>query len=342
MSLLRRIAPALLLVMLAPIVAEFLLGDFSVRMLPFLLVLLPQYGGGALLIREVTRRTGRGWPTMLLLAVAYALVEEGFTTQSLFNPNYLGLRLLDYGYVAALGISTTWTVFVLSIHVVWSIGTPILIAEGVAADRRTTPWLGRPGLIVAAALFGLGCALTTAFTVGGNHFVAPLPQFLVTAVLVVAAIAAAFAPFRPGSAAGEGAPPPWLVGAATLVLATAFELVEHLAQGRGAPAAVTALALLACELIAVVLIWTWSRRRGWGAGHYLAIAAGTVLTYAWVGLSAFLRGRTNVGAPAGAADVIGQVVLALLILGLIGWGAVRSRSVASRPSVRVSVRVSAG
>jgi hypothetical protein len=149
---LRRLAPAIWLLVLAPFVAEFLLGDFSVRSLGLLLVFVPLYGGGALLIREVIRRTGRGWPSIVLLATAYALVEEGFATQSLFNPNYAGQHLLAYGYVPALGTSPVWAVFVLSIHVVWSISTPILIAEGLAGDRRTTPWLGRIGLAVVAAL----------------------------------------------------------------------------------------------------------------------------------------------------------------------------------------------
>jgi hypothetical protein len=86
----RRIAPAVLLTVLAPIVAEFLLGDFSIRSLNLVLALLPLYGGGALLIREVARRTRRGWPTILLLGAAYSLLEEGGLTQSLFNPNYVG------------------------------------------------------------------------------------------------------------------------------------------------------------------------------------------------------------------------------------------------------------
>lgn len=55
----------------------------------------------------------------------------------LFNPNYVGQRLLDYGYIPALGTSLNWSLFVISIHVVWSVATPILIAEGVAAERRT-------------------------------------------------------------------------------------------------------------------------------------------------------------------------------------------------------------
>lgn len=68
--------PSLLLLVLTPFVAEFLLGDFSVRSLGLLLVFVPMYGGEALLIREVVRRTHWGWPSIVPLAVAYALVEE--------------------------------------------------------------------------------------------------------------------------------------------------------------------------------------------------------------------------------------------------------------------------
>ena len=73
--------------------AEFLLGNLPIKLLPALIVLAPMYGGGALLIREMARRAGRGWPTILLLGMAYGILEEAFTTQSLFNPNYLKLNL---------------------------------------------------------------------------------------------------------------------------------------------------------------------------------------------------------------------------------------------------------
>ena len=61
----KRAAPVLALLLLAPWVGEFLLGNISVRQLPALLILALLYGCGALLIREVTRRTSRGWPTIL-------------------------------------------------------------------------------------------------------------------------------------------------------------------------------------------------------------------------------------------------------------------------------------
>ena len=115
-STFRRVLPAVGLFFLAPFISEYLLGDFPLTKLGYLLILGPLYGGGALLIREVVRRSGRGWPTIFMLAFAYAVLEEAFTTQTLFNPNYLklNLHLLDPAYIPALGIGGWWTVFVLT------------------------------------------------------------------------------------------------------------------------------------------------------------------------------------------------------------------------------------
>ena len=146
MDLLRRTAPAVGLFFLAPLVAEFLLGNLPVTLLPALVLLAPLYGGGALLIREFTRRAGRGVPTMLVLGVGYGLLEEGIATQSLFNPHYVGADLLSVGYVPWLGIAVPWTLFVLALHTVWSVSTPIALVEEWTT-RRTTPWLRLPGLI---------------------------------------------------------------------------------------------------------------------------------------------------------------------------------------------------
>ena len=61
------------------------------------------YGGGALLVRELTRRSGRGGLTLLLLGAAYGVVEEGLGDMSLFNPNFLGLHLLARGRLFGIG-----------------------------------------------------------------------------------------------------------------------------------------------------------------------------------------------------------------------------------------------
>ena len=159
----RGVLPAIGLFFLAPFVSEYLLGDFSLTKFGYILILAPFYGGGALLIREVVRRSGKGWPTILMLAFAYGVLEEAFTTQTLFNPNYLKLNmhLLDPAYIPALGIGGWWTVFVLTLHTVWSISTSIALVEACVPERASTPWLGGIGLTVDSVLFALAAVAST-------------------------------------------------------------------------------------------------------------------------------------------------------------------------------------
>src|SRR5438552_5832625 len=203
----RRVAPAFALFFLSPLIAEFLLGDFTVAGLAALILLGPMYGGGAILIREVVRRTGRGWPTMVTLALAYGVLEEGIFTQSLFNPNYAGQHLLADGLLP-------WAVFVLALHTIWSISVPIALVEGLVPDRRTTPWLKTPGLIVTTALFLIGATVTTFGSYADGHYWASWPRLLAVAVVAVALVVVAFMlptiqptiqPTRPGTVS------PWLV-----------------------------------------------------------------------------------------------------------------------------------
>jgi hypothetical protein len=92
--------------------------------------------------------------------------------------------------------------------------------------------------------------------------------------------------------------------------------------------------LLTCGVLAGLLIARWSEATTWGSRHYLALAIGTVLTYAWSGLNAFIvRGSTKLGAPVDTVDIVGQCVLILAILGLIGWAIQRSRT--CRPNASV-------
>jgi hypothetical protein len=265
---------------------------------------------------------------MILLALAYALIEEAFLTQSLFNPNYVNQRLLDYGYVPALGTSFNWTFFVLTIHVVWSVATPILIAEGLAGARRTVPWLGEVGLAVIVVLYLLGCASTAVFSMKSSPFVASKGQFLVSAVLVVTVVTLAFRLFDRldvrRAATETAAPPRVFVTAATVVLASAYMASEGFARAHGVAPAGPMTFRLACEAVAVALYSTWPRHRGWTAQHYLAIAAGTSFTYFVFGLNVLLSGHTNLGVSTDAVEIAGHVALGAAVLGLILLGARRS------------------
>ena len=276
----RKATPAVGLFFLAPLVAEFLLGNLPITFLPALIVLAPLYGGGALLIREIVRRTGRGWPTLIVLAVAYAIVEEAFTTQTLFNPDYLHLhlRLLQPAYIPLLGIGGWWTVFVLTLHTVWSISVSVALLEALVPDRGTTPWLGNVGLAVTGVLFALGAVASTANEIRTDHFIASVGQFAGAGVVCAVLIPLAFLlPKASGvrERAPGLAPSPWLVGAAALAAGSIFMVVPN-AWGWRAVGIYFAL-----DLAIIVAVSIWSQRTNWAGMHRLALAGGAALAYAW-------------------------------------------------------------
>lgn len=321
----RGVAPAVGLFFIAPLVAEYLLGDIPIKMLGVILILAPLYGGGALLIREVARRTGRGWPSIFVLAFAYAVFEEAFTTQTLFNPNYLhlNLHLLAPAYIPALGIGVWWTIFVLTLHTVWSISVSIALVEALVPDRATTPWLGGVGLTVTCILFVLAGIATTAHQIKSDHFVASTTQFVVSAIVCIAGIVAAFLlPARSGPRMPGRVPSPWLVGAVALVAGSVFLIVPN-AWGW---IAVAIYLLLDIALIAAASVF--SNREGWNALHRLALAGGAALAYAW---HAFIQ-QPAVGS-SGTSLRIGNAVFAAALILLLVIAARRTASTIQSASV---------
>lgn len=301
------------LVLLAPLVGEYLLGNQPITALPYLLLLAPLYGGGALLVRETARRTGRGWPTMVLLGASYALIEEGPIDQMLWNPHYGGV---DMGAVYAgthvgwLGTSVALLQSVLSMHTVWSICVPIALIESF--DRAPVrPWLGAPGLTVTAVVFVTGSVFLATSQYGSEHFMASWPQFAGAGAAIVGLAVLAFVVGRnPPPRVGAAAPRPWAVGCASFGLCSLYWGGQALPAGMSPWIAVAAWFGLVG--VAMTLCVRWSRRHGWGAAHRLALAAGALLTYVWVGFTQVLSLGVSF-----ATGLIGSTVLgigALLLL----------------------------
>jgi hypothetical protein len=319
----RRLPAALSLFVLAPLIAEYLLGSMPMSMIAILPVMAAMYGSAAVLIREVARRSGRGWPSMILLSVAYGLFEEGFITQSLFNPNYLRLRLLDYGYVSWLGTGLPWLIYVVSIHVIWSMSVPIGLSEVLFRNKRDQPWLAPVGIGVVSLLFVTGSALIAAFTYKSLPFMASPAQFGVTgAVLAALIVAALFWPrTRLKAGAERPAPAPFVLLAVSLIAGSAFVTLEHQAQAWRWPwpLSVAALLLIAAAFIAFMIIFT--RGRAWRDTQRCALMSGGLLVYGWSG---FITDRELHG----AADMPAHAVIAAAFALLLGW----AWFVASRPA----------
>ncbi|HEY3505227.1 MAG TPA: hypothetical protein VGN37_20885 [Actinocatenispora sp.] len=277
---------ALALYAFSPFVGEFVLGNQPITAFAWVLVLGTMYGGGAVLIHEVVRRTRGGWPMIVLLGAAYALVEEGIVDQMLFNPGYLGLPdFAGYAPVPGLGTSASLTEGSLMLHTVWSISVPIAVIEAFDRDAPR-PWLGRPGLAVVVGVFVVGCTGLTAMQYEQFHFLASPLQFGVTVAAVVALVAAAVVVAvrrrdRPAPAAGTGrpAPRPWRVAVVAFAVAGGYWAIEL--------AVPWPWAVLPCVAVwvaaSLVLLARYARRPGWSTTHVFAVGAGLLLTYVWVG-----------------------------------------------------------
>jgi len=313
----RRVAPALGLFLLSPLIAEYLLGNVPPSEIWDLAILAPMYGGGAVVIREVTRRAGRGWPTLILLGCAYGVLEATLIDQTLFNPAPLfeGDVSRTSTLIPALGFSAVNAVGFTTGHAIWSIGVPIAIVETLVPRRATTPWLGVSGLVGTCVVFVLGSLVLFDGIYDDSGFMASPSQRIGAAVVVALLVVAAFLlgrrprlqPVR-----GGWSPKPWLVGVAAFVASAAFVIRPEDWWGTAAGIAIIA--------VTAVVISRWSRGDGWGAGHRLAPAGGALLTQAFLGfLLLSLHGTAT------TANLIGQTVLVLgaLVLFLVACRSAR-------------------
>lgn len=277
----RRVAPAIGLFLLGPFTGEFLLGNLRLDQLGLGLLLAPMYGCGALLIRELARRTGRGWPAIGLLAAAYALIEEGPIDQLLWNDSYAGADLLHGdSFIPALGMSVELTQAILVLHAVWSISVPIAIVESFVPDRRTTPWLRMPGLIVTAVLFVAGGLFVFFGNYAEEHFIASPAQLIYITVVIVALIVLAFRVRGPGSALGTP-PAPWQCGVIALAGTSAYWAPAVLITAGWYEWIGVAVWLVVVPL-GVFLLGRSSGQQGWSGRHRFAVAAGAMATYMWL------------------------------------------------------------
>lgn len=280
---LRGIGAAASLFFLAPLVAEYLLGDLPLSNMAALIALAPMYGGGAILIREAVRHSGRGWPTFILLALAYAVMEEALVSTTLFDPHYLGLSLLAYGYIPALGTALPWLIYVLSIHVIWSMAVPIGLTEALFHDPEQKPWLGKAGLAVTCLLLVFGAAAAALFQRHSDSFRDTPAEMTCSAIAILLLVVAAFRFPRPGASQSPRSAPVVLVGGGAFLLGSALLLLYGRGSSAGWPWPATVLAELITDGLLIGLFWWATRMRAWNALVAWGAATGGMLVYAWYG-----------------------------------------------------------
>jgi hypothetical protein len=314
----RRFLPVMVLIVLAPLVAEVLPGSTPITMPGLLLIDLLIYGPGALLIRELVRR--RGWASILFLGAAYGLIEEGLALQSLFNPAYNNVSLWG---AHAFGINWVYAgVNIIWIHPIWSIAIPILLTELLFPARRVTPYLKRFGLIVTGIWYALGVAMV-GFSARTSYPYTASPTLLgavVLLVLVLVLVALFVLPRQvPRPQLPLNAPQPWVVLLVTGISAfIGLALPSSLWRVEPAFASfpLVLVPLLVPLVVAAAMIWlmqSFTQTRDWSDRHLLALASGALIAHTVVGGLIFSKTMAR-GVAIGALGLVMLILLALFAL----------------------------
>ncbi|GLZ77763.1 hypothetical protein Afil01_25700 [Actinorhabdospora filicis] len=269
---------ALVLVVLAPVSAEVTLGSTPLRMIWLVLLWLPIYGAGVLFIRELARRHGLRWPAVLLLGLAYGVVEEGIALQALSSPTLYGAG--DWA-PRLLGINTAYTEVMLPYHAVFSVAIPIVLTELLFPASRTAPYLRRGGFAATGVVAVLGVALLRLAVPPTEDpgYVMPVAVLVGCVVAVVLLGLLAFRLPR-APAAARPSPGPWAQLAFGAAATFGFLALLYPFGGATRPAFTHgAWTWLPMGAALVLLAGTARLVSRWGERHVLALVSGALIAH---------------------------------------------------------------
>ncbi|CAN5867793.1 hypothetical protein BH10CHL1_BH10CHL1_50460 [soil metagenome] len=335
----RTLAPVVVLIFLAPVLGELLMGVLTVSKLWLLAPEMGVYGLAALLIREAVRRQRRGWGSILVLGIAYALTEECVILQTsltpqFFPPAYTG----NFGW--AFGVHWIYLVAMLWYESVYAIVLPIYLTEILFPAQRDQPWLARRGLIGAAIIFllaSLGVWQLWSHVglqkYGASPYHVPL-AYIGLAILVIVGLVFVTLGRRPTASSGITTTrrtwPSWIVG----FLAFGHGLAWFVLIILGYLPATTLPGVSPLLPIGLGLLWIvlglWFVRYlsvapGWQDRHRLALIFGASL--------ASMVGGIMVVLAASRIDQIGKLIFdlsAIILFVYLGWR-LRQRQRLSKP-----------
>lgn len=286
-SFLSRLAPALLIMVLAPLFTELLLGGTRLSALigfpPILGMEIAVWGGGALMLRALARKLRLGWGSLLLFGLAIAIAEEFVIQQTSLAPLVIRLRGVEWG--RAGGVNYVYALWALVYEAVWVVLLPTLVSEMVFPQRRHETWLNKAGLAVVAAVFPVGAAMAW---YGWTHIARvqtfqlpiydPPPTAIVAALATIAALFVWAIRLPPRFASTAQPPSPLMLGVIGALWATFWFALAVLAFGIAPylPAPLVFFAGLIVMLIVLLTLPRWAAHSAWSESHAYGLFSGTL------------------------------------------------------------------
>lgn len=325
----RRRKAAWALLLLAPISGELTFSGvgWPVMWLAFPL-LVPMYGAGVLLVRELVVRSGGGWPSLLVMGLVYELAEDGFglqalTSTTMYNADEWGSRVL--------GVNITYWEAQAGYHIVFSVLIPIMLVDLLFPDLRRKPYLRRPGLAWVAIVAVVGIVLARASFAASEDpgYQAPA-VFLIgsaAAMLICSVVALRVLPrCFPATAADTSrraagrVPPVGVVGSAGGLATIVFlgllfprgNPPRGPALGDGVMVPVAMALAAGVALATVVVVRRWSRSIDWTDHHRIWLAGGAL-----VGHTLFMVVASLLNPAGTLATVLALITGPLVIIGTV-------------------------
>jgi hypothetical protein len=283
------------LAFLAPVIAELTFGSTPFH-LAFLLVLwLPIYGAGILLIREAVVRTGRWWPSIIVLGLAYEIAEDGLGLQALTSPHLY--HAADWA-PQIFGFNVAYWVLNAIYHIIFSAIIPIFITNLLFPVFKDRPYLKKGGLawVFVFALAGIGLLRISVPPSQDPGYSAPL-AVLVGCAVAIAALAVIALRLMPRKQMGlssdtkvPSAKKLVLAGAASTIVT--FGLMYPFAGAHqplfthGAWAYIPIAAGTLLATFAYQTVRKWARSKRWDTRHALALVSGATIGHTVFGLIA--------------------------------------------------------
>lgn len=292
----KHILPTLTLFLLAPIIGELVSGSAPPAnwLQPgTYLLMVPLYGAGAVLARELAVRWRTGWLGVILLGAAYGILEEGIDVMSFFNPAWP-----DLGAAATYGrwadTAWVWTVHLTCYHAAFSIAIPILLAHLIFPKSRGESWLGCFGFSIFGMMLGAVVLIGNLLFRQSFHYAPPALPYC-GSIVVLALLVLAARRMRPTQAVpgleSKPLPPPLLYGAAGFLSTAVFFLSAWVFPNTGA-SPILAIFVILLPATAVLAILEHSYRHGgrFTDSRRLALAAGGLMFLALLTLITESRG----------------------------------------------------
>jgi hypothetical protein len=275
------------LIFLAPFIAEVLSGATRVS---FLFAFVPEmmmWGCGALIIREMVKRWGGGWTSVLLLALALAVFEECVVQQTSLAP--LPWPAIAANYGRRYGVNWIYFLYMLGYESVWVVLVPIQVTELIFPEWREATWLRTGGMITSVVVFLLGARVAwyawikraRPMVFHAPDYSVPWPTIVAFLVVISALVLMAFLTrhIERSDSTTRTAPPPWSMVAAAMLLGFPWYRLMVLIFGEQStqPFWVPMALGLAWAGFAYFLIRYWSVGRGWNDKHRWGLTFGAVL-----------------------------------------------------------------